>query len=288
MKDFLKYIPGFRSDTKWKKVSASAFYILHILMSIIIGLDYFLIVGGLVLFLFTLSKLLFSIKNKKSYVPSIILFIATVIIFSSGISISDKKDAKIKEAEQIKLAQEQKISDEKEAKLKEEKRIKFEEAKKEEERLQEEAKKEEERLQEEAKKEEERLQEERKQAELEKQKQEQARIEKEKEKEEARKAEEQKIAREKEEAEKLEKEKKAQAAKSQQTAKRNNNSNASASKPTSTNSAPAKQGVDNTAQILRTKSGKMYHSRKCGNGNFYATTLQNAKASGLTPCSKCY
>lgn len=40
--------------------------------------------------------------------------------------------------------------------------------------------------------------------------------------------------------------------------------------------------------VYVTKTGTKYHSRKCGNGTYTPTTLSNALARGLTPCSKCY
>lgn len=40
--------------------------------------------------------------------------------------------------------------------------------------------------------------------------------------------------------------------------------------------------------VYVTPTGSKYHTHKCGNGNFYQTTLSEAKARGLTPCKKCY
>lgn len=40
--------------------------------------------------------------------------------------------------------------------------------------------------------------------------------------------------------------------------------------------------------VYVTPTGSKYHTHKCGNGNFYQTTLSAAKARGLTPCKKCY
>ncbi|WP_167629577.1 hypothetical protein [Listeria valentina] len=44
----------------------------------------------------------------------------------------------------------------------------------------------------------------------------------------------------------------------------------------------------NEQQVLVTATGSKYHNHKCGNGNYYPATLSEAKARGLTPCSKCY
>ena len=35
-------------------------------------------------------------------------------------------------------------------------------------------------------------------------------------------------------------------------------------------------------------TGSKYHAYKCGNGTYTPTTLSNALARGLTPCSKCF
>ncbi|MBC1520391.1 hypothetical protein HB912_01875 [Listeria aquatica] len=54
-------------------------------------------------------------------------------------------------------------------------------------------------------------------------------------------------------------------------------------------SGNAQASVDkNEQQVLVTKTGSKYHNRKCGNGTYYPATLSEAKARGLTPCSKCY
>lgn len=44
--------------------------------------------------------------------------------------------------------------------------------------------------------------------------------------------------------------------------------------------------ADTTVYV--TKTGKKYHSHKCGNGNYYKSTLSKAKSRGLTACKKCY
>lgn len=40
--------------------------------------------------------------------------------------------------------------------------------------------------------------------------------------------------------------------------------------------------------VYVTPTGSKYHSHKCGNGRFYASTLSAAQARGLEPCKKCY
>ena len=45
---------------------------------------------------------------------------------------------------------------------------------------------------------------------------------------------------------------------------------------------------DSQVTVYITKTGKKYHyENPCGNGTYYASTLANAKARGLTPCEKC-
>jgi hypothetical protein len=44
--------------------------------------------------------------------------------------------------------------------------------------------------------------------------------------------------------------------------------------------------ADTTVYVTRT--GSKYHSHKCGNGTYYASTLSAAKARGLEACKKCY
>lgn len=44
--------------------------------------------------------------------------------------------------------------------------------------------------------------------------------------------------------------------------------------------------ADTTVYI--TATGEKYHTHKCGNGNFFPSSLSSAKAMGLTPCSKCF
>lgn len=44
--------------------------------------------------------------------------------------------------------------------------------------------------------------------------------------------------------------------------------------------------ADTTVYITRT--GEKYHTHKCGNGNYFPSSLSSAKAMGLTACSKCF
>lgn len=53
-------------------------------------------------------------------------------------------------------------------------------------------------------------------------------------------------------------------------------------------STPAADPAPQERTVYVTKSGKRYHyNAHCGNGNYYESTLSEAKARGLTPCQKC-
>lgn len=53
-----------------------------------------------------------------------------------------------------------------------------------------------------------------------------------------------------------------------------------------TNVATEVQAKSTTVYVTRT--GKKYHKKKCGNGTYTKSTLEKAKARGLTKCKKCY
>lgn len=44
--------------------------------------------------------------------------------------------------------------------------------------------------------------------------------------------------------------------------------------------------ADRTVYVTRT--GSKYHTHKCGNGTYYASTESSARANGLEPCAKCF
>lgn len=58
--------------------------------------------------------------------------------------------------------------------------------------------------------------------------------------------------------------------------------------PAEVETAAANAGPETSATVLVTPTGSKYHARKCGNGTYTATTLADAQANNLTPCSKCY
>ena len=45
---------------------------------------------------------------------------------------------------------------------------------------------------------------------------------------------------------------------------------------------------NSTTCVLITRTGECYHTRKCGNGNFFEVTLDEALQRGLRKCQKCY
>ncbi|PCE02353.1 hypothetical protein CKY11_01370 [Enterococcus hirae] len=48
------------------------------------------------------------------------------------------------------------------------------------------------------------------------------------------------------------------------------------------------QQQNNQQTVLITPTGKKYHNRACGNGNYSPATLQEALSRGLTACEKCF
>ncbi len=40
--------------------------------------------------------------------------------------------------------------------------------------------------------------------------------------------------------------------------------------------------------VCITRTGKCYHTHKCGNGTYYKVKLKKAKTLGLRKCKKCY
>lgn len=60
---------------------------------------------------------------------------------------------------------------------------------------------------------------------------------------------------------------------------------AETTKPTETTAATTNK---QSKTVYITKTGKRYHyDSKCGNGKYYASTLDDAVKKGLTPCEKC-
>lgn len=242
MKELLKYVPGFRSNTNWKKVIATIYYIIG-LTAIFDSIWTFITVITFPFLIFSFVGLIKRRKNLKSTPKILLPFIASLLIFSLAGNLIPPATV---ESEKQSLVSEQK----EEPKLEQE-NLKLEEAKKEKERLEEEA-----------------------------QKLEEERIEKEKIEEERINAEENAKKEEIALAEQLKKEEATKLAIPAPSEATGSSSGGGSS------TGPATQtGQD---EVYITPTGTKYHSRACGKGNYSATTLENAKSKGLTPCKKCY
>lgn len=62
-------------------------------------------------------------------------------------------------------------------------------------------------------------------------------------------------------------------------------SSSSSSSSTSSSTSGSSSGG---GQIMVTKTGECYHTHKCGNGNYYWVSMDEALRRGLRPCKKCY
>lgn len=280
MKDFLQQVPGFRSNKTWKKVTASIFYAL-LLMSIIGGgLEGLLITGGLGLLVFSIIEIVGNKrKGNKVAAPIAILLIAAILIAAGG-SIStenkaiaednekieslmkDNKELK-SEIEDLKSVNENLKSDNEELKSLDNK---FEDENNE-------LKSENNELEDEVRDLKEEIEELKKDV---------------------------KDLEAKKEREKKEQEKKVAAASKKSSTKSSStkstvsgstNTKSSSKKTVSSGSGNSSKGSSSQSgkgQVYVTPTGSKYHSKACGRGNYTASTLANAKARGLTPCSKCY
>lgn len=101
MKQFLKNIPGFRSDSKWKKILAANVYIIFFLLCLINGLDFFLLSITALVFAAAVTHLAINIITKRNSRTPLVLFLATVILLSSGLAVGSLKDIKDKERAKI-------------------------------------------------------------------------------------------------------------------------------------------------------------------------------------------
>lgn len=137
MNNFLSYVPGFRSDTTWKKIVAVIYYLFTLLMltdsfwSFLFYITIPFLISGLI-------KLIKNIKSVKSNPKIIVSFLIPLILFFVSMELSPVES---KEGEKQLAIEQQKEDEQKakeEAKLEQEKK---EKAKKEEEkRLEEERK----------------------------------------------------------------------------------------------------------------------------------------------------
>lgn len=84
MKNLFKFIPGFRSNTRWKKINACIYYLISILPNAnnFGGLLFML---SLPFFTFGLIDLFKAIKNKTPYKNAAIIILAALIILTIGV-----------------------------------------------------------------------------------------------------------------------------------------------------------------------------------------------------------
>ena len=59
-------------------------------------------------------------------------------------------------------------------------------------------------------------------------------------------------------------------------------------KVTNSSSNSDSSSSSSTVYVLITRTGECYHTHKCGNGNFFEVTLEEALRRGLRKCEKCY
>jgi competence protein ComEC len=155
MDNMLRYIPGFRSNTTWKKIIAIIYYIFALLM--------FAGGWGLGLMFLTAPFMLFSFidviknKNSKPIQPIIAFIISFILLITSinGINTSAAEQARIEKQQQIKAEEQAALeasqkAEEEHKQKEEEKRKKEEENKKAEEEAKRKADEEEKKKQEEA------------------------------------------------------------------------------------------------------------------------------------------
>lgn len=92
MNKILKHIPGFRSGKKRNKILASVFYAFIILMSAIVGGDFFFIIGGLGLLIISIVDLVRTKKQKLPIKIPIISLVAAIVLMGVGIELSDNRN----------------------------------------------------------------------------------------------------------------------------------------------------------------------------------------------------
>ncbi|NBI08171.1 thermonuclease family protein [Senegalia massiliensis] len=140
MNNFLSYVPGFRSDTTWKKIVAVLYYLFSILI-IFEALDFFLFLIASPFVVFGFINLIKNRKNIKTNPRFILSFIIPFIVLIVGfamptdsqenekqLAIEQQKEDEQKAKEEAKLEQEkkEKARKEEEKRLEEERKAEFE------------------------------------------------------------------------------------------------------------------------------------------------------------------
>lgn len=263
MKDFLKHFPGFRTNKIWKKVVASIFYVLFLLSIIGSGFEGLFFVGGIGLLGFSVYEFVSNKRNNKGIKVPVIMLVIAIMLLSTGGNINSENQAIAENNKQIETL----TKENQELKsLNEDLKLQYESFESQKESLESENKELKEHNEdlkvkiEELEKEIEELQQNIKELEARK-----------------------------------EQEKKA-ASSSQSPTKSSTQSSPKSSAPANNSRKSSDGGGSSTSaatqtgqgQVYETPTGSKYHRKACGNGNYTATTLEKAKARGLTPCQKCY
>lgn len=109
MSKFLSYIPGFKTDTNWKKVTAIIYYLFCLMGIFTNGFGAFLIIVTIPFILFAIIGI-FKDKSKRK---AVIIFLCGILLFSIGFKLDDNKQAKETIANNIVIAQNKVIADKK-------------------------------------------------------------------------------------------------------------------------------------------------------------------------------
>ncbi len=100
MKDFLKYIPGFRSDKRWKKVIAVIYYLFSLLMLVAeIGLSLFLL--GMPFLIFSIVDLFKSKKQNKPIKTAAIGLVISLLVTSVGFAMIEPVETDVGKDEPV-------------------------------------------------------------------------------------------------------------------------------------------------------------------------------------------
>lgn len=92
MRNLLNYIPGFKSNKWWKKIVASFYYLISILM-IFDGFGSMLFLLSIPFLIFSIIDLIKSIIKKNSFKKYVITTIIAFLVFTIGINNLETKDA---------------------------------------------------------------------------------------------------------------------------------------------------------------------------------------------------
>lgn len=98
MNNFLKHIPGFRSDKKWKKIIAILYYLFSLLM-LTEGVGLFLFLIGIPFFIFSIGDVFKAKKNNKPVKAAAIGVIISLLVTSVGFAMIEPTKTDVTENE---------------------------------------------------------------------------------------------------------------------------------------------------------------------------------------------